>query len=361
MSILIFLLLLVGLVIVHECGHFFAAKIFGIRVEEFGIGFPPRLLSIRLGETEYSLNGLPFGGFVRIFGERPDEGGGDPRAFGNKSRLVQAAVVVAGVLCNFIFAWFALSAGYMAGLPAVVTGAEGGTVHDVHITVIGVSAGSPAEAAGFLSGDIVKHIQAGSDTLSAEAASADARAFIAAHADEEVTITVLRGSKETMLVATPETGVVDGRKALGIGLEDVGRISYAPLAAMKQGGGLSLIILQNTAHGLWGFGAGLFSGHANFTEVAGPIGIAEIGGSAVREGYAAVILLIAVISINLAIINLLPIPGLDGGRLVFIAIEAIKGSSVSERLTVGLTLVGFALMAVLLLMVTYHDLIRLFD
>lgn len=359
MAILIFLVLLVGLIIVHECGHFFAAKLFGIKVDEFGIGFPPRVLAWRYGETEYSLNWLPFGGFVRIFGERLDEGWGDPRAFSKKSPWIQAAVVFAGVLCNFLFAWAALSLGFMAGLPAVINESTAGNVRNAHITVVDVSPGSPALSAGFLPGDVVEGVSAGGENLPSGASADVARAFIAAHGEEPVTVTVLRGTDEKTISATPREGVVEGRRALGIALEDIGIVSYAPIEAVRQGGGLTLLMVEGTAQGLWNFGANLFSGNADFTGVAGPVGIAEVGGSAVQEGYAAVILLIALISVNLGLINLIPVPGLDGGRLVFIVVEAIKGSPVSERLTVGLTIAGFALMAVLLLLVTYHDIFRL--
>ena len=358
MSIVIFILLLVGLIIVHECGHFFAAKLFGIRVDELGIGFPPRLVGRRFGETVYSINWLPLGGFVRIFGERADEGKGDPRSFSGSSLWVQAVVVAAGVLCNFLFAWLILSAGFMAGLPTVLDGTESGVVRDVQVTVLQVSPDSPAQAAGFLPGDVVTHIRAGDETLPRDSSSAAARAFIGAH-DETLTLTLLREGTEMELSAAPAMGVVEGRKALGITLEDLGIVSYAPLQALYQGGALTWLILEDTAKGLWNFGATLFSGRADFTNVAGPVGIAQVGGAAVSAGYASALLLVAVISINLGLINLIPVPGLDGGRLVFIAVEAVKGSPVSDRLTVGLTVMGFVLLAALMLLVTYHDLIRI--
>src|SRR3989344_9278 len=117
MSILIFILILVALILVHEFGHFVVAKLFKIKVEEFGIFFPPRLFKIKKGETTYSLNALPFGGFVKIFGENYNEHANEPRSFASKPRYVQAAVLVAGVAMNLVFAWLALSAGYMSGLP----------------------------------------------------------------------------------------------------------------------------------------------------------------------------------------------------------------------------------------------------
>jgi len=256
-------------------------------------------------------------------------------------------------------AWAALSLGFMAGLPTVINESTGGSVRNVHITVVDVSPYSPALSAGFRPGDVIGGVSAGGESLPTGASADTVRAFIAAHGEELVTVMVLRDNNEKIISATPREGVVEGRRALGIALEDIGVVSYAPLEAVRQGGGLSLLMVEDTARGLWNFGKNLFSGRADFSNIAGPVGIAEVGGSAVKEGYAAAVLLIALISVNLGLINLIPVPGLDGGRLVFIGIEALKGSPVSEKLTVGLTIAGFALMAVLLLLVTYHDIVRL--
>ena len=128
MDLIVFILILAALILAHEFGHFSVAKLFGIKVEEFGIGFPPRLLKIKKGETLYSLNLLFFGGFVKIYGEDANEGATDPRSFAHKPRLVQAAVIVAGVVMNLLFAWLALSVGYMVGLPTSAEHEGFGTV-----------------------------------------------------------------------------------------------------------------------------------------------------------------------------------------------------------------------------------------
>src|SRR6185369_5273376 len=158
MNILLFIIILLVLVIVHEAGHFFTAKSFGIRVDEFGFGFPPKLFGIKKGETEYTVNLLPIGGFVKIFGENPDDentnGPDAARSFVHKAKWKQALVLVAGVVMNFLLAWFLFSVGFMSGLPTSVSAtSEGYKVYDVHTTIISISPKSPAEAAGLKSGD----------------------------------------------------------------------------------------------------------------------------------------------------------------------------------------------------------------
>src|SRR5882757_7922376 len=165
MFILFFILILVVLIIVHEFGHFIVAKLFKIRVDEFGIFFPPRLFAIKRGETEYSFNSLPLGGFVKIFGENYDEGHGNARSFVSKPRYVQAAVIVAGIVFNLIFAWLVLSAGYMAGLPTPVDHQGFGAVQNVEVLVTGVLPGSPAEKAGLVAGDKIQKVQTANDSL----------------------------------------------------------------------------------------------------------------------------------------------------------------------------------------------------
>ena len=358
MSIFIFLLLLVLLIVVHECGHFFAAKFFGIRVDEFGVGFPPRAAVLRFGETDYSLNWLPFGGYVRIFGERREEAGSNPRAFVNKSRSVQAAVIVAGVLCNFVFAWFALSGGYMAGLPS--TGGEGAPLLNPETTVLSVLPDSPASAAGFQAGDVVVGARSQGQELRSGFEADDVRAFIATHAEGQVELSVMRGEETLSIDAVPKEGILAEGKALGIVLENVGTVRLPFFAALRSGGLLTIAMTVSTVEGLSHFVAELFSGSPDFSGIAGPIGIAQVGGAAVKEGYAAALLLMALISVNLALFNLLPVPGLDGGRLLFIAAEAVRGKALSKTFSFGLTATGLLLLVVLMVLVTYHDVVRIF-
>ena len=364
MSLVIFILILAALILVHELGHFSVAKLFGIKVEEFGIGFPPRLLSVTFGETTYSVNLLFFGGFVRIFGEDAQECAGNPRSFATKPRLVQAAVIVAGIAMNLVFAWLALSAGYMAGLPTSVDHVGFGAVQGAQVMVVGILAGSPAQTAGIASQDIIEVVQTGTAKLDVRtintSAQADAvRTFIADHGDESVVLTVLRSGAEKTFLAKPEAGIVDGKKAIGVQLDDVGILKLSPPLALGEGAILAYDMTISTAQGLGTFFWQIVRGVADFGSVAGPIGIADIGAKAVTQGFSTIVVLTALISVNLAIINVLPIPGLDGGRLLIIILEGIIRRPISTRITTAVTIGGMALLVLLMLVVSYHDVVRL--
>jgi len=364
MYLFFFILILVALIVVHELGHFSVAKLFGIKVEEFGIGFPPRLLSFKKGETVYSVNLLFFGGFVKIFGEDANEGASDPRSFAHKHRLIQAAVIVAGIAMNLIFGWLALSAGYMAGLPTSVDHVGFGQVTGAHVTVVAVLPNSPAQTAGLMADDVIERLQTGTATLDTATLNTSEQAdvvrnFIADHGDQSVVITVLRAGEEKTFLAKPVSGVVDGRKAIGVQLDDVGILKLSPPLALVEGAILAYNMTVSTAQGLGTFFWQAVRGVADFNTVAGPIGIAGIGAQAVHTGFSAAIVLTALISINLALINILPIPGLDGGRLLIIIIEGIIRRPISPKITTAVTIGGFALLILLMIVVSYHDIARL--
>ncbi len=364
MTFVYFILILIGLVIVHEFGHFIVAKLFKIRVDEFGVFFPPRLFAIKKGETEYSFNSIPVGGFVKIFGENYDEGKSDPRSFVSKPRYVQAAVIAAGIIFNLLFAWLVLSAGYMAGLPTSADSKTFGNVTNAHVEVVGVLAGSPAEKAGLQSGDKIEEVQTATAQLDLRPLNYDKQAsnvtnFISSHQDESVVITVLRDGEEKTFLAKATEGYIAGRKAIGVQLSDIGVLRLSPPLALAQGAVLGWEITKSTATGLASFVAQIFKGTADYSQVSGPIGITIFGAATLHQGWQAAIVLVALISINLAVINIVPIPGLDGGRLLIIAIEAIIRRPVSPGVVMKATLTGFALLILLMLVVSYHDIARL--
>lgn len=364
MSLIIFILLLVALILVHEFGHFAAAKLFGIRVDEFGIFFPPRLLAFKKGETEYSLNALPFGGFVKIFGENAAEGKDNPRSFAHKPRMVQAAVVVAGIVMNLVFAWLILSAGYLVGLPTAVEHAGFGVVRDAKVEIVGVVPGSPAQVAGVAGGDTIVVAHAAGETLDTRTLNTSEQAqavhtFLTSHQNDPITLTIMHNKQQEQVSLEAKEGVIVGRKALGVELSDVGVLQLPPHLALLQGAMLAWDMTRSTAQGLGVFFATVVRGVADWSGIAGPIGIATLGTQAVNEGFAAAVTLTALISINLALINVIPIPGLDGGRLLFIAIEGVLRRPISPRLSVGLTVAGFAFLIGLMVLVSYHDITKL--
>lgn len=361
MSLIIFIAILIALIWVHELGHFTAAKLFGIRVDEFAIGFPPKLLRVRWGETDYTFNLLLVGGFVRIHGEDPGEGTNDPRSMSSKPRAIQALVILAGILMNLIFGWLVLSSAFVSGVQVGASDAHFGTPQDVAVTVVYVLPGSPADKGGFKEGDAIARVSAATAELAPQVGDdgATVQAFIATHQDESLIFTLERDGKEVNALVKPEEGVVSGKKAVGIQMADVGLLKLPPHLALAQGLISARDLTVATAQGLGGFLGALFQGKAQWSEVSGPVGIAGAGAGAVKQGFSAAAFITALISINLAIINLIPIPGLDGGRLLILIIEGVIRRPLSPKVVGIMTATGFALVITLMVLVTYHDIARL--
>ena len=367
MSILLFFIVLIVLVIAHEFGHFIVAKISGMRVDEFGFGFPPKIASIKRGETEYSFNALPFGGFVKIFGEDGEEVAKScvageltekeaSRSFVGQNRLKQAAVVVAAVFFNFLLAWFLLSAGFMIGMPTAGSSSDL-KIKDAALVIVNVLPNSPAEEAGILPGD---KILALNDDSSFEITEESVQNFIAGHADKEIKIEIKRGEDLKNISITPMLGVIEDHAGIGVSLAVVGIKKLPVHLAIWEGLTSSLKLTRDTAVALFGFARDAFLGKAHIDSLTGPVGLVGIVGDAYRLGIAHLISLTALISINLAIINMIPFPALDGGRLLIILLERIKGSSISPKIVGIVNTFGFILLIILMVVVTYKDIVRIF-
>ncbi|MDD5152707.1 MAG: RIP metalloprotease RseP [Candidatus Pacebacteria bacterium] len=360
MSILIFIIILAVLVFVHELGHFLVAKRAGVRVDEFGIGFPPALWKKKVGETMYSINAFPIGGFVKIFGENPDEeslnGVDASRSLTSKSKIVQASVIVAGIVFNLVFAWFLVSSAYMIGVHASTDSEYGARVASPALTIIDILPKSPAELAGLKIGDKILNLKSGKDVLENPNASS-AQDFVASH--KEVVLTYERGGIYSSVVVNPKEGIATGRLAIGIAMDVVGNLQLpfyeAPYAGLKT----TVSLTWDTATGLFDFFKQIFIGKANFSQVSGPVGIVGVVGSSTELGFVTLLTLAALISINLAVINILPFPALDGGRLFFILVEKIKGSPIKPTVANAVNLAGFALLIILMIVVTYHDIAKI--
>jgi regulator of sigma E protease len=362
MTVIIFLIILAVLVFVHELGHFLIAKASGIRVDEFGLGFPPKIFSFKKGETLYSLNAIPFGGFVKIFGEDPNDesisGPDSERSFVNKRKSIQAAVLVAGITFNIIFAWILISIGFMTGMPVPYDYSSSGTVANQQLTVTGIVKDSPAEKAGLKSGDALISLQYGQD-YQEKMSVTDMQNFIAGHANKPVTLNYSRGSTPGVTTITPVA--TNGDKAtIGINIDVLGTLKLSLFPAFVEGAKLTGYIIKATAVGLALFIWQAITGHAQFGDVTGPVGIAGLVGDATRLGFVYLLSFTAFISINLAVINLIPFPALDGGRLLFVLIEKIKGSPIKPAIANMFNLVGFSLLILLMLVVTFHDILKLF-
>ena len=369
MSVIIFLLVLIVLIFVHELGHFLVAKACGIRVDEFGLGFPPKIVGYKYGETVYSLNWIPFGGFVKIFGENPDDentsGPDSARSMVNKPKWQQILVLVAGISFNIIFAWLIISIGFMSGLPSSVDAYPNAHFNNVQVVVTMTSPGSPAEKAGFKSGDAIVSMsvadKAGVVTENiAPKSVADVQNFISSHKDKEIAVSYAEGKVTGVYKVTPAEGVVSGKAAIGIGLDMIGTLQLPVHQALYQGALLTYDLTKSIAVGLWDFLKNIFIGKANFQQVTGPVGIVGLVGDASRLGFMHLLSFVAFISLNLAVVNLLPFPALDGGRVLFVIIEAIKRSPIKPKIANAFNTVGFALLLLLMLVITFHDVLKMF-
>jgi regulator of sigma E protease len=389
LTLITFLLVLSVLVLIHEAGHYFVAKFFKIKVEEFGYGFPPRLFAKKIGETEYSLNWLPIGGFVKLFGE-DDAGGGQigkseelkvkskkdlDRAFFARPAWQRALVVLAGVIMNVLLAiviyyvYLGIS-GFKAELPLLTPHTFFGVNQTVNSDIIisGVEKDSPASAAG---------ITAGSEVVSVDnkpATSADRfLAYISSHKGKQITLTWkdLQTNKQTTRTLTPRLNAPKGQGSLGISFYpvDTAVLSYDtpvqkvfsgiihPLNLMDYnfvviGHLIQVSFQQKTA-------APISEG------LSGPVGIYSVVGLIVhipdmKERILNLLNLAGLLSMSLAFFNVLPIPALDGGRLFFILIELVTRRKVSQKFEATAHQVGMILLLGLLLLITFKDVFQIF-
>ncbi len=366
LTILIFVIILGLLVFVHELGHFLVARWNGIRVDEFGFGFPPRLFGVTKnaegkyelvwgskempsGQTVYSLNWIPLGGFVKIAGEDGHDTT-DPTSFAGKSAWTRIRVLAAGVFMNFLFAWFLISVVFMLGLPQPIEPADHGKFADAKIQVLAVGKGTPAETMGLSMGDAIVSINGEAITTLDQVTQA-----ISSHKGQTITVVVDRFGKPLTLSGTPRTEYPATEGALGISFSETAVVSYPWYEAIYRG---AIATYDITLAILGAFGmmiASLFGGAKTALDVTGPVGIVYLTKQMSDLGLPYLLQFAALLSINLGIINILPIPALDGGRILFILIEKLKGSPVSHRVEGMIHQVGFILLLVLMLLVTVRD------
>lgn len=352
--------ILVALIVVHELGHFLAAKLFRVRVEEFGIGYPPRaFLLCTIGDTEYTLNWLPLGGFVRLFGEHAGaEGSARARSFAGSSRGVQALILIAGVAMNAFAGWLLFAGALSAGIPRVVDSDE---IADARLIVSAVVAGSPAQAGGLVAGDIVTRV---ADETGDEArlAPEDVTTFVRERGGKEIRVSYVRGEDEGVVLVRPAHAVIpeeEGRIAIGLGLALVSEEPLPFSEALARSGPHTLAAFESVVQGISALAASAVRGDASLENIVGPVGLVSVVGDASKHGLGALLALAGFISINLAIVNLLPIPALDGGRLLLVGIEAATRRPVRHVAIQLLNFAGMFAIALLMLAVTYNDIIRI--
>ena len=364
MSIVIFIVVIVALIVVHEFGHFVAAKLSGMRVDEFGLGYPPRAFTIaKVGETSYTFNWLPFGGFVKIYGE--DGGappaGGDSRAFSKRPRILQAIVLVAGIAMNLLFAYVLITGALVAGTPRALSDNEIANARNTELAVANVLPASPAALAGIVPGDSIISAQ----DAAGQWKDADPKSFstfINASQGSAVTLTIKHNGKEQTVSATPVAGVAKAdptRYALGVEVATIGIVPLSLGSALIEGAKLTWSATKLTAIGLGHFFYGVLTFSADFSQVAGPVGIAGVVGSASLAGFGSLFSIMAIISINLALINLIPVPALDGGRLLFVIIESVIRRPIKPVIAQSINAIGFIFLILLMVVVTAHDIFKI--
>ncbi len=352
LEIAVFFGVLALLVLAHEFGHFIVARSRGVRVEEFGFGFPPRLFGFQKGGTFYSFNLLPLGGFVKISGEN-DSASSDPKNFSSHSLQARAAILSAGVIFNIILAFIIFSSAVYIGLPIdastpLLTAKTGGN----EITVVEVLPQSAAESAGIAAGDKILSLESETGEKIIPSSISDIQAFTKNHLSQKIAVEIERGKKSKTLSAILSSSAVS---PLGVAMTEIGIIS-APWYKIP------LVGLELTVSALWGTIKGLFfiiglifSGASVAGLVSGPVGIFSVVSGSLVFGLPVLMSLVAILSLNLAIINLIPIPGLDGGRLLFLVFEAARGKPVGQKVSGLAHTAGFAILIVLMAVITYLD------
>lgn len=353
MSILVFIIILAVLVLVHEFGHFIAAKRQGVKVEEFGFGFPPRLFGRKIGETIYSINLIPLGGFVKLYGEEYHEikkkSKASGRAFINKKPWQKALIVVAGVIGNFLLGWILISFLFTQGVPVPTS----------QVIIDRVSPSTPAARAGLKEKDVVKKIVVGDKQYVLQSAT-DLIDLTKKFSGREMTLSVLRGNKEVSLNITPRKNPPPGEGPLGVTITSFIEKKFPWYSAPVFGLIESVNITKNIVAELTKIIVQLVTLQKPTAQIAGPIGIVQFTSQAIKFGKNAVLELVALLSFNLAIVNILPFPALDGGRLVFVLYEWVSRRPSPKTIEKYANLIGFITLITLALLISFNDIIRIY-
>lgn len=357
LTAIIFIIVIGVLVLVHEFGHFIFAKRAGMKVEEFGFGFPPRIAGFKKGETIYSINWIPFGGFVKILGEDGDERG--PGTFSGAGFWNRFLVLVAGVVMNFLLAAVLLMIVNSLGLRIGLADNQANLAKDVEVQIVSVSSGSPADTAGLEPLDaLAGYIQNG-QTIAFDSA-ASVQDVVMAHEGQPITLEIKRGSEILDKTVTPRVNPPEGQGALGISLTLTGVVYYPWYQAIWRGISDAAFLSVATVQGYYSLLKTLFIHGKLIADVSGPIGIATLTGQAARVGWNYLLQFVAMISINLAILNIIPFPALDGGRVLILIIEKAKGSPVPKTAEMLINTIGFYILVALMILITYRDIAKLF-
>lgn len=369
-TLLLFIIILGILVFVHELGHFLVARRNGCKVYEFGFGFPPRIAGfkkvdgkytffwgnkdVESEDTIYSINALPLGGFVRIKGEN-GEGKGEDDSFASKSAWARIKVLAAGVTMNFLLAALLLSFAVWFGLPTALDGVdstEGYT--DVKTQIVYILPNSAARESGLYEGDEILSVD-NRDVM----AVGDVAEFIKDKGGQEVTMSIKRGDEQREIMVTPELND-EGVPLIGVQLAQTGIKKYPWYQSIYMGVKLTGGITYRMVEGLGTIVKNLVVKQEAGADLAGPVGIAILTGRVANLGFSYLLQFMALLSINLGVINILPIPALDGGRIVFVLIEKLRGKPISQKVENTIHAGGFFALILLVIVITFKDIVNFF-
>ncbi len=363
MAVLIVIVILVALIVAHEFGHFITAKFFKVTVEEFGVGYPPRAFSLgKWRGTEYTLNWLPFGGFVRLLEEDPprsEETRLKVGGFAAAPKGHQAIILAAGVLANVLVGWLLFVGAFMSGTTTVVPeGTEG-----ARLMISSVVSDSPAAQSGLRAGDTIVYL---ADPKTKEEITVltpeSVVSFIETHPGKPIELAYVRGTQSSTVALVPAHAVLAqeaGRPAIGVALALVAEQKLTFAEALSASFGHTWSALKTVAVSLGALVRDAVFGKPDITALVGPVGLVDVVGGAAGYGAGYLLSLAAFISLNLAIVNLIPIPALDGGRLLFVGIEAVIQRRIPAIVSRVFNTFGFALIIFLMVAVTYNDIVRL--
>lgn len=334
LTVILMVVLFVFLIFPHELGHFIAAKACNVKVNEFAFGMGPAIFKKQGKETIYSIRAIPLGGYCAMEGEDTEDSGDDPRAFNNKKWWQKIIILLAGAGMNILIAIIGMT--LVAGIGGVITN-----------TLESVTEGGPAYEAG---------IQAGDKVVAIEDVRTDSWYDVVDNLDREmvdggpIRVTVKRGGEETTYTVTPQKGD-DGNYKIGI----EAKLDHNPALAVKNG----VVSTFELTKALFGSLKELFKSKDALDQVSGPIGMAQIVSETSSYGGLFFVYLVAVISLNLAIFNLLPLPALDGGRIIFVFIRLITGKTISDSMEGKVHAVGMALLIALAVIIAGNDIFKL--
>lgn len=360
-TIVLFLLVISILILVHEAGHLIAAKLTGVRAEEFSLGMGPIVAKVwHDGETQYNIRAFPIGGFVRLQGETegapleyPIPEGEEERSFVNKSTAAKTFILTAGITMNYILGLL---------LIATVFFAIGQPIAESTLVLTEIAEDSPAAEAALQPDDVITGFRVPSEESFVDPENSQAFSdFIVAQKGSEIILQIQRGDETITTSLTPRVDPPEGQGSIGITYSELTDVSYTPVPWWQVPGKslqTSVELVGMMFVGITRMVGDLVSQGVVPNDVAGPIGIAKLTGEVANQGFYQLLQFMALISINLAVVNILPFPALDGGRLVFVLIEGLTGKKPAPKYEGWIHAAGLLLLLALMVVITYFDIQR---